>query len=251
MILLIDIGNTRLKWARLEGGELGQQQATAHTDADRMQMLDALFATTPKPARVLISNVGGPEVERICAESIKQRWQIEPEFIVSSTYACGVRNAYREPSKLGVDRWLAMIAVHSFMQRAACVVSAGTAMTIDGIDANGEHLGGVIVPGPQLMIEGLLANTSDIAPRMSDESTGAFALLARDTGAAVRQGCAHALGALIEKAYEEVHAKVRAEPTLVLTGGASDFIAPAIRIRHERIPDLVLRGLAVIAREQA
>lgn len=251
MILLIDIGNTRLKWAQLEAGALGEQHAATHTSANRASMFESLFATTPRPERVLISNVGGPAIGQLCSALIEQRWQLRPELIVSQAQAAGVRNAYREPAKLGVDRWLSMIAAHAMAKRAACIVSVGTAMTIDVIDASGAHLGGVIVPGPQLMISSLLQNTSDIGPRMSPEQSEGSELLARDTGAAVRQGCAHALASLVVRAVEESRARLGVAPALVLTGGASDTIAPLIGIEHERVADLVLRGLAVIAGEGA
>jgi len=246
MILLLDIGNTRLKWAELRDGVLAPQSAFAHGNGDRAQRLQDMLRTATKPDRVLISNVGGPEIAAACTDAIRARWSVEPEFVVSTAEAFGVVNAYREPEKLGVDRWLAVIATHAMQRGAACIVSVGTAMTIDGVDASGRHLGGVIVPGPHLMISSLLSNTSDIATRMSDEQT-VHRVFANHTKAAVHQGCAQALAGLIDRALAEMEREVGARPRLLLTGGACDIVAPLIGT-HERVEDLVLRGLAVLAR---
>lgn len=246
MILLIDIGNTRLKWAELRDGVLSAQSAVPHARVDRNVLLEQMLATVHRPTRVLISNVGGRDILEACVAAIRARWSIEAETIVSTARAAGVTNAYREPAKLGVDRWLAIIAAHARQEGSACVVSVGTAMTIDGVDASGRHLGGVIVPGPHLMISSLLSNTSDIATRMSDEQT-VHRVFANHTKAAVHQGCAQALAGLIDRALAEMEREVGARPRLLLTGGACDIVAPLIGT-HERVEDLVLRGLAVLAR---
>jgi len=162
MILLIDIGNTRIKWAELEAGQLSPQRALAHSTVDHRKLFEDMLGSLSSPERVLIANVGGRAIEAACIGAIRERWTVEPEVIVSSAQAAGVTNAYREPHKLGVDRWLAVIAAHARVNGPACVVGVGTAMTIDGVDGSGRHLGGAIVPGPQLMIESLLKGTSDI-----------------------------------------------------------------------------------------
>ena len=122
-------------------------------------------------------------------------WHVHPEFVESGATAGGVRSAYAEPAKLGVDRWMAMIGARTMDPRTACVVSIGTAMTIDGLDGAGRHLGGVIVPGPDLMVGSLLRNTSEIARRAEQGSVGAK-LLADNTLGAITQGATHALAAL-------------------------------------------------------
>jgi type III pantothenate kinase len=246
MILLIDIGNTRLKWAELRDGVLSSQAAFAHSGIDRARLLQEMQRNVARPERVLISNVGGAEIGAACVSAIRSHWNIEPELVVSSAYAAGVTSAYREPEKLGVDRWLAMIAAHAVMPTALCVVSVGTAMTIDGVEPSGRHLGGLIVPGPELMVSSLLKNTSDIAPRatqvqMSDE------LFADHTFGAIHQGARHALAALVDRAIIEIERTTNSRPHVMLTGGASEHIAPLLESNYEVVPDLVLRGLATIA----
>lgn len=257
MILLIDIGNTRIKWARLENGTLGAQSAAAHGE-DRNAVLERIArdARMPAarmpgarmPARILVSNVGGREIAETCTRSFEQRIGITPEFIESGKHAAGVTNAYQEPAKLGVDRWLAMIAAYHAKRAAVCVASVGTAMTIDGVDASGQHLGGIIVPGLDLMISSLLKNTSDIAPRMTRAEVKRT-VFADHTLGAVHQGCTHALAALIERAWSEMRATTLTEPHLLVTGGAAAHLLPLINIRCEQLDDLVLRGLALLAVE--
>ena len=246
MILLIDIGNTRIKWARLERGVLGEQSAAPHVNWTAAEFIDAVLKPEPRAQRVLVSNVGGARMETVAKTAILQEWQIEAQFVQSTAAAGGVRNGYVDPGKLGVDRWLAVIGANAIQHSAACVVSVGTAMTIDGVDAMGRHLGGVIVPGPDLMVSSLLKNTSGIAQRAEQGSTkdGVFA---DNTLGAVMQGATHAGAALIEHAVEAMRKQVGEMPALLLTGGASARVAPALKIPHKTVPDLVLRGLAVLA----
>ena len=248
MILLIDIGNTRVKWARLDQGNLQPQAAIAHAGLGTEAFVAAVLQTGGRAERVLVSNVGGVRIADVVREAIGQTWQIEAEFVTSSAAAGGVRNAYPQPSKLGVDRWLAMIGAHALDRSAACIVSVGTAMTIDGIDSDGRHLGGVIVPGPELMVASLMANTSDIAQR-AEQGYTRDGLFADNTLGAIQQGAAHALGALVERAVALMR-RTSSEPLrLLLTGGASRPVEQAIGIPHRVVPDLVLRGMAVIAAE--
>ena len=246
MILLIDIGNTRIKWAALSQGRIGQQSAIAHEGLTREQLHAAMLATAPSAQRVLASNVGGTRVGELIADCIRSEWRIEVEFVQSSASAGGVRNAYRDPRKLGVDRWLAMIGAHAVESGPVCVVSVGTAMTIDAVDADGRHHGGVIVPGPQLMVASLFSNTSEIA-RRAEQGDSTLALFADNTLGAVEQGATHALAALAERAVETFGRETGQPSALMLSGGAAARVASAVSLPYRIVPDLVLRGLAVLA----
>jgi type III pantothenate kinase len=250
MILLVDIGNTRLKWARFDGHSLEAQAAQPHAQWTREHVIESLIRPTPRPDRVLVSNVGGQQVAELLRGTLRDEWDLVPEFVESSASAAGVTSAYPEPAKLGVDRWMAMIGARSLEARAACVVSVGTAMTIDGLDAQGRHLGGVIVPGPDLMVASLLRNTSEIA-RRAQQGSVAPSLLADNTLGAITQGSTHALAALIERAAETIALQAQQPPTVVVTGGAATRVERALKIAFRSVPDLVLRGLAVIAVERA
>jgi type III pantothenate kinase len=248
MTLLIDIGNTRIKWARFENGVLQPQSAAPHADWNAQTLDDTVLQRGGRSDRVLVSNVAGPRMADVVRSAVAQRWQIEAEFIVSTSAAGGLRNAYPQPAKLGVDRWLAMIGAHALERGPVCIVSVGTAMTIDGVTADGRHLGGVIVPGPDLMVGSLLKNTSDIAQR-AQHGDAVDALFADNTLGAVRQGAEQALAALVERAIGVMRRTLNETPKLLVTGGASDRLEKALGLPYRAVPDLVLRGLAVLAAE--
>lgn len=246
MDLLIDIGNTRIKWARLDEKGLSEQSAAPHAGWTSGQLIEQMFHFDETPARVLVANVSGPRMAGLLSEALRQRWQIEATFAASSPQACGVRNGYSDYRKLGVDRWLGVIAAHAMQSRSACVVSVGTAMTIDGVTAAGDHLGGVIVPGPDLMCSSLMRNTSDIQ-KHSQEGLVDGKLFANNTLGAVRQGAMHALAALIERAIDSMRGALHEPPALLLTGGAAMDVQPLIAAPCVVVPDLMIRGLATLA----
>lgn len=247
MWLLIDIGNTRIKWARWsEGGALSEQVAAVHATWTRDDFIQQVLNSGPRAERVLIANVGGKRMGDLARSALSHVWQIEPEFMQSPAAGAGIRNAYPEPANLGVDRWLAMLGGRSLEPGPICVVSVGTAMTIDGLDASGQHLGGVIVPGPELMVGSLLKNTSEIARRTSG-GQAKDALFADNTLGAIQQGAVQALAALVDRAVETLQQQLGQAPALLLTGGASSRLLGAIRSPGREIPDLVLLGLAVVA----
>jgi type III pantothenate kinase len=248
MALLIDIGNTRIKWARFENGGLQPQSAAPHADWNVQTFVDTVLQRGSRNDRVLVSNVAGPRMADVVRAGVAQAWQIEAQFITSTAAAGGIRNAYPQPAKLGVDRWLAMIGAHALERGAVCVVSVGTAMTIDGVAADGRHLGGVIVPGPDLMVGSLLDNTSDIAQRAQGGTT-ADDLFADNTLGAIRQGAEQALAALVERAMGVMRRTANEAPKLLVTGGASDHLEKSLGLPYRAVPDLVLRGLAVLAAE--
>lgn len=246
MLLLIDIGNTRIKWARFDHQGLGPQVAAAHAGWTGADFVQQLLNSGPRAERVFIANVGGQRIGELARAAIAGAWQIEPRFVQSPAAQAGIRNAYPEPAKLGVDRWLALLGARAIEPRPLCVVSVGTAMTIDGLDADGQHLGGVIVPGPELMVSSLLKNTSEIAQRTAGGRTR-DELFADNTLGAIQQGAVQALAALVDRALATLQRQLGQAPVLLLTGGASARIQGAIHSPGKEIPDLVLRGLAVVA----
>jgi type III pantothenate kinase len=247
MNLLIDIGNTRIKWALHDGGDLAQQRAAAHAQWTESEC-DAQFSALPSPEQILVSNVGGERIAGVIRAVAKARWNIEPNFVQSTAEAAGVRNAYPDVWRLGVDRWVAIIGAYAAYRQALCVVSIGTAATIDGVDAGGQHLGGLIVPGPDLMVSSLLTNTSGIAERAATGSVGE-GVFANNTLGAIHQGSLHAIAALAERAVTAMQAQFGQVPRLILTGGRSDDVGRVISHEHVLISDLVLRGLAVLAQK--
>lgn len=243
MILLFDIGNTRIKWATLTERGLSTQSAHIYSDWDSARFTEVVLDPIPRPDRILVSNVAGEVAAGLLRNAVASKWGIKTQFVTATAEACGVRNAYSQPANLGVDRWLSLIAVHGLRPGLACIVSVGTAMTIDAIDASGRHLGGIIVPGPDLMVSSLLHNTSDIAQRAEQGNTS-DTLLADNTLGAIHQGAAHALAALVERTIESLRPPAGSQPALILSGGSAAVIGRLLHARYEKIPDLVLRGLA-------
>jgi type III pantothenate kinase len=249
-ILVVDIGNTRAKWAVLRGARLSAPRALAHRAA--ATDFAALVRAVPRDVeRVVAVSVMGRKSERALADAVRARFRIRTEFIRSSRQAAGVRNGYREVWRLGADRWVGVIAAHALAgARPALVVSIGTALTVDAVTGEGRHLGGAIAPGPDTMVSSLLSGTQGIRRRARGARNGgrpSRGLFAADTASALDAGAAFAAAAFIDRARVEARAAFGAPPMLLLTGGGAKAVRPYIKSPFRRVPDLVLRGLAVLA----
>ena len=242
MILLLDIGNTRIKWARLEGGRLGSQQAHVHLEADLGPVLERVF-DGPAPERVLVSNVAGPLIAAALRELCEERYGKRPELLIPAPETCGVTNGYQDPARLGADRWAAVIGAYHRHGGPACVVDAGTAITVDAVDGKGRHLGGLIAPGPQTMRRALAGATASLR----DGGEGEFALLCRDTRSAIGSGGWHAAAGFLERIHGLVGAELGAKTRFLLTGGDAERLGELVPGKFVLAPDLVLQGLAVVA----
>lgn len=245
MTLLVDLGNSRLKWAWADGARLADQGVAEHAQDGLAQCLESAWARVRRPRRVVVSNVAGEMAAAVLTGWTLGRWGVAPEVVVARESACGVRNAYSEPAQLGADRWAALIGAWSLRPGAACVVDCGTAVTVDVLAADGAHLGGLILPGLAMMRAALLAGTRGVRPVGAPE----VALLARNTAGAVAGGTLYALVAALDRIAEEVVAESRDPVSLVITGGDAGGLLPLLARRWVHQPDLVLRGLAVIAAE--
>jgi type III pantothenate kinase len=246
VILLVDVGNTRIKWARLDGGHLGRCHAAVHRSWQAADLARRLLGSGSPPQRMLVSSVAGAKVNRTLAAAAR-RAGVRAEFVAVPRRAGGVRVGYAEPWRLGVDRFVAAVGAHQlFRGVAVCVVGVGTAMTIDLVSASGRHLGGVIVPAPELMVATLLDKTHGIRRRARGGGAGTAGLFGRSTRAGVLAGARFAAAALIDRAAEEAQTLVGRAPLVVLTGGEAPTVRPLLRSRWVGVPDLVLRGLAVL-----
>ncbi len=247
MILLIDVGNTRLKWAWLTTSGLSDQQAVVHRDVKPDLWTAALFDTSQKPERVLVANVAGDAMAKNLTRLTKKTYGLKIEFVTASRQFHELSNGYLDPSLLGADRWLAIIGAWTRAHSALCVVDAGTAVKVDSVDAHGQHLGGLIVPGIHMMREALLKRTSDIAKAAELSTPSMAGILANNTIGAVSRGAVFALAGLADRAAEIIEQNTGVKPQLFITGGDAGMITGTMRTRGEIVPDLVLRGLAVIA----
>ena len=264
-ILLVDIGNTRVKWASFARGRLGRQKAAAHAgwSGERIarQVIGRVSRGRSKSVtaskgearasraiqRIVVVSVAGARIDRAFAAEARRRLALMPEFFKSTRRAGPVTTLYSEPWRLGADRLAGVIgAFHLSKHRPVCVVSVGTAMTLDIVDARGRHRGGAIVPSPSLMVGSLLTQTHGIR-RRARGGGGGGGLFARSTRVAIAEGARYAAAAVADRAVMEARAVLGQSPVMLVTGGAAPIIRKLLRTRHRYVPDLVLQGLAVIA----
>jgi type III pantothenate kinase len=244
--LLVDIGNTRVKWALFANGRLQQQRAAAHAGWQAEDFARRLMGRARGIERIIVASVGGARLDRRLTAAARRALGVAPQFVLTTRRLSGVKTAYAEPWRLGVDRFVAAIAAHRLApRRAVCIVDIGTAMTIDLVDAHGGHVGGAIIPGPRLMVESLLRSTSGILHRSGGRG-GGRGLFARDTRAGIEQGALYAAAAAVDRAVTEARRALGASPLVLLTGGAAAAVQPLIRSTHASVPDLVLRGLVAL-----
>jgi type III pantothenate kinase len=237
-ILLVDAGNTRIKWGLHDGTRFVARGAVATNDAGA---LPQAWGPLPKPARTVASNVAGPAV-RTAIEQACARLGTAITFIVSQAGQLGVKNAYAQPAQLGPDRWAALLAAHRAAPGNKLVVNAGTALTIDALTANGDFLGGLIVPGPALMRRSLDRGTAGL--RLTE---GAFQDFPRATPDAITSGAIQAAAGAVERMAAAMQRQGHAEVAALVSGGAAEEIAPRLSMAAAIHENLVLDGLALIA----
>jgi len=239
-MLLLDVGNSRCKWARIENGVWTHQGVQ---DNAELEALDAAFAALPAPARIIVSNVGGAILEQQIRKLCSQ-WAVIIEFIVSQGEQCGVSNCYKHPARLGSDRWAALIAAWQRKQKACLVVNCGTATTIDALSNSGEFLGGLILPGIALMQQSLLRNTAQL-----QEEVGSVQDFPHNTADAIYSGVIRASVGAIE--HQGALLSKNGEVGCVLSGGAASEIKMQLGIAHQGVDNLVLEGLQIIGEASA
>lgn len=235
MNLLIDMGNTRLKWAVTTGGQIITGRSLLNTRINRQELVE-LWKDISSPKRLAVSCVSANQLLELVQSVALELWlDVDIILVKSQAQAFGVINAYQQPEKLGVDRWLALVAAWQQHQAPACIVDCGTAITVDLIDADGNHQGGLISPGLTLMRKSLGQGTEALLFSETSHAVG----LANYTEAAIYSGTLLSAIGLIE----HVLAKQPATMQLILTGGDAELIAGQLGIASIVEPDLVLRGL--------
>ncbi len=242
--ILADLGNTNVKWAVFDGDSHGPVTIAR---VDRPAWIDAW----PDDAdSALICNVAGDALASKIGAALSER-DIDATFVSPVADACGVTNGYRDPEQLGADRWIAMLAAWERCGEAVAVVDVGTAMTIDLIDDQGLHLGGFILPGPDLIQSSLTQRTSDIGSRASDDGGAPVPKCepGKTTSAAVANGEAIACAGALDRAVGLLRDSARSEPRVLITGGAAQRITRSWAGEHEYVPGLVIEGLAILAAE--
>lgn len=250
--LLFDVGNTRVKWGISDRGKIARSGSIRH-DELRESGFSPLTSRLPRDiGSIFISNVAGPGFAARLTGVLGIHCDAEIHFARAEKSACGISNSYRQPRRLGVDRWAAMIGARAEKKTALCVVDAGTAVTIDAIDREGQHLGGQIIPGLHVMTKSLKNHTNGVdklGKRPADPGTG-MALFAASTGRAVQTGALNAICGAIERAVRTLKAEGY-RPGIILTGGGASRILKQLDGKVIHRPHLVLQGLAFMLQNQS
>lgn len=246
-ILLVDIGNTRVKWAQLRDGRFVAGKPLVHDG--EAAAIGALLRRVKGVGRVLAVSVAGRRLDQALARESRARFGVTTEFVKSARRAGGVINGYKEVWRLGADRWVGAVGAHALARgRDVLFAMAGTALTIDLVSATGKHRGGAIIPGPATMVASLLSGTNGIRRRAQGLAASSRSLFAADTASALAAGSRFAAAAFIDRAVDEAARTLGAKPLLLLSGGGATELRRHLRNRARDVPDLVLRGLGELAK---
>lgn len=235
-VLAVDAGNTRIKWGLWQGRWLRQD----FVPTAEVARLDSLWETLPVLQQAIACSVAGKPVAA-WLDAWAQRRGVPLRWVTSQGEQCGVRNGYAEPSQLGADRWAKLIGARHVAAGAALAVNAGTAVTIDALTAQGQFVGGLILPGLELMADALARGTAGL-PRVQ----GAFEVFPVQTADAIASGAIQSVCGAVERMAHAL-SKLASEPEILLSGGAATVIHTHLGRPARLVPNLVLEGLRVIA----
>ena len=245
MNLLLDIGNSRLKWACSDGLHLTHHGAVVR-DEQLFLALTEMWRVLPKPHAIVAANVVGDEFAQQLSRFIYELWSLNVEYAAVTQGHLGLVVAYPQPELFGVDRWLGLIAARHLYKGAVCVIGCGTAVTIDVVDENGTHLGGVIAPGTGLMQQALVFRTEGVRRGVAASSKTASRVLGCDTQTGVERGALYAVAGLIIHTYEVVKIESNTPLTPIVTGGDAERVLDQIGGEYHHSPCLVLHGLQIL-----
>ena len=242
MNLLLDIGNSRIKWAWSDGEQLLDHGAMVR-DEKIFTTLAAAWRSHPKPQRIVASNVAGDEFGQRLRDWVKEFWALNVEYVAVEQGRDGLNIAYPQPQLFGVDRWVALIAARHLYSGAVCVIDCGTAVTIDAVDVAGKHLGGVIVPGLALMRSTLLQRSTGVSRGVESAAENLPALLGCDTRSGVELGALYAVSGAIAHTLAKIKTEAAQPITSIITGGDAETVLAETVAEYHHVPHLVLHGL--------
>lgn len=244
MILLFDAGNSRLKWRTLQHGKLvagGQQGYQRHPPP---LLLDEMWGSLQTPTAVWGFCVAAPSMAEHISRWSHAHWAIEPRFVTAAPRMGGVTNGYLAAEKLGADRWMALIGAAQLYPGACCVADCGSAVTVDCLSMNHDHLGGVIIPGLAMMPRCVAENTAQVEV---GDSTGSE--LGRDTASCLAAGARYAISGALEQIVTRMESRDGVAMHRVITGGDAEQILPWLGNGWHHEPDLLFMGLASAIKE--
>jgi len=247
--LALDVGNTRLKWALYERPH--PDAALLAHGAEFLENIDRLaegpWARLSEPAYMLGCVVAGDAIKRRVQEQM-EIWEIHPHWVVPSAAEAGLINGYDHPSRLGADRWVAMVGARRRMlaqggaPRPLVVVMVGTAVTVEALDQHGKFLGGFILPGHGIMLRALESGTAGL-----HVPTGEVRPFPTNTSDALTSGGTYAIAGACERMVQHLKQHTGQEPQCVMTGGAGWKMAPSMAIQFELVDSLIFDGLLKLA----
>jgi len=252
--IALDVGNTRLKWALYDSprtnAALLSQGAVFLENIDRLA--DEDWKSLPPVTRMLGCIVAGDALRRRVDEQL-EIWDLTPSWVVPSASEAGLHNGYDHPTRLGADRWVAMIGALARMRaqtaqaapRPMVVVMVGTAVTVEAIDAQGHFLGGLILPGHGIMLRALESGTAGLRV-----PTGEVREFPNNTSDALTSGGTFAIAGAVERMVQHVRAHCKDEPLCYMTGGAGWKMAPSMSVQCELVDSLIFDGLRQIAAQR-
>jgi type III pantothenate kinase len=249
--LALDIGNTRLKWA-LYASPVPEAELLAH-GAEFLENIDKLaegvWSTLAHPSHILGCVVAGDAIKRR-VEAQLELWDVIPQWVVASDTEAGLTNGYDHPSRLGADRWVAMIGAYHRMlalgaPRPMVVVMVGTAVTVEAISPDGRFLGGFILPGHGIMLRALESGTAGL-----HVPTGDVCPFPTNTSDALTSGGTYAIAGAVECMVQHVRQRCGEEPLCTMTGGAGWKMAPSMTRPFALVDNLIFDGLLVIAQRR-
>ena len=249
--LALDVGNTRLKWAQYDtvgaGAKLLAQGAVFLENIDKLA--EEEWSTLPAPSKILGCVVAGDAIKRRVTEQM-ELWDVTPRWVVASPQEAGLTNGYDHPSRLGADRWVAMIgARHRLLRRGinkpCVVVMVGTAVTVEAIDVNGKFLGGIILPGHGIMLRALESGTAGL-----HVPTGEVRDFPTNTSDALTSGGTFAIAGAVQCMVQNITQKCGEIPACIMTGGAGWKMAPSMSVQFELVESLIFDGLLEVASQR-
>jgi type III pantothenate kinase len=246
MKLLVDIGNSRVKWATLDKEGLSPSQSFPRSKTGIKASLNKAWKSLTDIEAIYVANVGGDKLSEQLSEWSEKAWQLTPKTIKSEQKRFGVSNAYEEAEKLGIDRWLSLIAARQHARQAQCIIDCGTAMTIDIVTKTGQHQGGMILPGLSLMRSSLASNTDALT---EEEGEQEFKTLAANTYSAIQAGTLYCVTATLERIISDLKLSFKNQIRFIITGGDAEHLLPLLPDELHHYPDIVLKGLAFYARQ--
>jgi type III pantothenate kinase len=236
MKLLVDLGNSRLKWAQCGPNAWQPGEPCASGD------LPPAWSNLAKPEGVWLASVARPGIADALCDWIRRKWGLNAERVVARREASGVRVRYDEPETLGADRFVALVGARHYTRKACIVVDCGTAVTVDALEESGDYPGGVILPGLAMMREALTERTGLIRSAKGHPSE----VCARTTQDGVAAGTLIGLVGAIRELVVRQRDRI-GDGDVILTGGDAPLLRPLLKMETLDIPDLVLRGIAVVA----